>query len=264
MQVETVSVPPRNKQIPDEESEGNPKTVNRSILVAIAMIAMGIVTAAPVTNKTYRTTAALAGVQQGEDPTAHLPQYDYVGLAGHNLVNLARGRDIGNTNFLNEVLAMTIARDRSAASLVVYNRDTDSVIATLADNTRMDSVVQQDSTSVAGLTRARLVPQFTLDSNGDGTNGILDGYLTAAGRLVLDPATGCPKPIPVLLDRDPKDRFFGDKDEPANVDKDERIILRAGLAHVIGVVDLVSASSTNTVLVPLGRLSIRRELPIAP
>ena len=36
---------------------------------------------------------------------------------------------------------------------------------------------------------------------------------------------------------------------------------RTGLAHLIGIVDLISNGETNNVLVPHGALSIRGELP---
>ncbi len=237
------------------------------IVIAAACATMGTATTF-ATNQTYRTTAAWACVQQGEDPTTHLPQYDYVGLAGRDLVNLAMGREIGDTNFPRQVLAMTIACDQSAAALVVYDRDTDSAVASIADSTRVDSVVQQNSTTDAGPNRTRVVAQFNIGAVGNESNGLLGGYFTAAGRIHLDPQTGCPKPIPVTLDRDTKDRSFSDKDvsqrEDKDKDKEQVTILRAGLAHLVGVVDLVSGGSTNTLLVPYGRLSIRRELPIAP
>lgn len=229
--------------------------------VATVLVTAGIL----VTNKTYRTTAALAGAQQGEDPTTHLPQFDYVGLAGRDLVDLAMGRPIGDTNFPGQVLALTFACDRSTASLIVYDRGADSALATIADAASIDSVVQQDSTAIVGPDRARFVAQFDIAANGNETDGLLGGYLTVAGRVHLDPATGCPKPVLVTLDRDRKDRDFGDKEVSGKSDKDEEVtIMRAGLAHLIGVIDLVSGGNTNTVLVPFGRLSIRRDLPVAP
>jgi hypothetical protein len=241
-------------------------TTKKWILIAAATVAATTIVVAGIlaTTKTYRTIGGLAGVQQGEDPTTHLPQFDYVGLAGHDLVNLAMARAIGDTNFPNQVLAMTVACDRSAASLVVYDRNTDSNIATIADSTSMNSAIQQDSTTAPGPDRARFVARFAINENGDTANGLLEGFLTVAGRVNLDPATGCLKPILVTLDRDPHDRVFGDKEVSRKQDKDEVTILRAGLAHLIGVINLVSASNTNTVLVQFGGLSIHRDLPIAP
>ena len=242
-------------------------TTQKWILVGAATIAAGAIAVAGIivgTNKTYRTTAALYGVQQGEDGTTHLPQFDFVGLAGHDLVNLAMGRVITDTNFPGQVLAMTIACDRSAANLVVYDKDSDSVVGTIAESTSVDSVVQQDSTAAAGPGRARFVAQFDVDATGSGTDGILGGFLTVAGRIRLDPATGCPKPVRVALDRDRLDKTFGDKDVSKKEDQEDiKVINRAGLGHLIGAVDLVSGGSTNKVLLPFGRLSIRRELPIA-
>ena len=233
--------------------------ISAATAATIGLAGIGII------SKTYRTTAVFLGVQQGVDPTTQLPQFDYLRLAGHDLVNLAMGRSITDTNFPRQVLAATFLCDRSAASLVVYDKDTDSIVATIAQSTSFDSVVQQDSTLIAGPDRARFVAQFDVNENGNDTDGILDGFLTVAGRVRLEPATGCPKPVLVTIDRDKNDKLFADKDVSKREDEDDdRTILRAGLGHLIGVVDLVSGGSTNKVLVPFGRLSIRRELPIAP
>jgi hypothetical protein len=40
------------------------------------------------------------------------------------------------------------------------------------------------------------------------------------------------------------------------------LALRTGLAHLIGVVNVVAGGTTDTILVPYGGLSIRRELPV--
>ncbi len=234
--------------------------------IAATAITTAVVAFAGVvlTTKTYRTAAALAGVQQGQDPTTHLPQFDYVRLAGHDLVNLALGRALDDTNFPHQVLALTAACDRSEAALVVYDRDTDSILATIAGSTSFDSVVEQNSTTAAGPNRARFVAQFAINDSGSESNRLLGGFLTVAGRVHLDPQTGCLKPVLVALDRDRFDRALGDREVSPREDDNERLVLRAGLAHLIGVVDLVSDGHTNTVLVPYGRLSIRRQLPVAP
>jgi len=242
-------------------------TTRKWLLIGAATTIAGtlILAGVAVSSKTYRTTAALFGVQQGEDATTHLPQLDYVGLAGHDLVNLAMGRAITDTNFPHQVLAMTIACDRGSAEFVVYDSDANSNLTTIAESTNIDSVVQQDSTIATGPDRARFVGQFTIGTNGNATDGILGGFLTVAGRVVLDPATGCPKPVLVAIDRDKLDKTFCDADVSKKVDEDPtKIILRAGLGHLIGVTDLVSGGSTNKVLLPFGRISIRRILPIAP
>ena len=87
----------------------------------------------------------------------------------------------------------------------------------------------------------------------------MDGFATVAGRLNLNPQTGCPAAVLVTLDRDPSDKLLGYRDLSDKEDPDEvKDVLRAGHAHLIGVLDLVSAGSAEKVLVPLGHLSIRR------
>jgi hypothetical protein len=124
--------------------------------------------------------------------------------------------------------------------------------------------VQQDDKE-PGPNRAHFIAVMELGANGNPTNGVVDGYFTLAGRVNLDPTNGCPRPVEVLLDRDPLDRVDGDVELSANEDRDsEPLKLRTGLGHLIGVVDLVTDGSTNTILIAHGAVSIRRELPVIP
>ena len=67
------------------------------------------------------------------------------------------------------------------------------------------------------------------------------------------------------MDKDLADKTFTDKDVSDKVDPDlEPVILRTGLAHVIGVVDVVSGADSHTILVPYGNLSIRGGRPGVP
>ena len=71
-------------------------------------------------------------------------------------------------------------------------------------------------------------------------------------------------PVAVALDTDTNDKVFADKEIPSNEDKDTNVTfrVRTGLAHMVGVIDFVGEGTTNTVLVPLGNLSIRYDLPV--
>jgi hypothetical protein len=174
------------------------------------------------------------------------------------------GRDVSDTNVPSQVMAMTFACDLSSANLVVYDKRTSNVVATIAASTSVDSVLQQDAHK-AGPNRAHFVAVLQIGPNGNPTNGVLNGYFTVAGRLNLNPTNGCPQPVEVTLDRDPLDRLDGDAELSGNEDPDSvPLTLRTGLAHLIGVVDVVTDGGTNTVLVPRGGLSIRRELPMVP
>jgi len=213
---------------------------------------------------TYRTTGYFIGLAQGTNPVTGHPKFVDVDFAGHNLVNLAMGRSLTSTNDPRQVLAMTFAADLTSASLVVYDLSTTNVVATIAASTSIDSVKQQD-TNGKGPNRAHFVTYLQVAANGNSTNGLADGYLTVAGRVNLNPVTGLPQPIIVSLDRDPLDRLVDDIEMPATIDPDSTpLIVRTGLAHLIGVVDTINGGTTNTVLLPFGGLSIRHELSGAP
>jgi len=229
-----------------------------SLALAAAVYASGAATV------TLRTLGYFIGITQGTDPATGTPRYQYADFAGHNLVNLAMGRPTGDTNAPKQVMAMTFACDLSSVNLVVYDELTSNVVATIATSTSVQSVLQQDPRE-AGPNRAHFVATLQIDANGNPTNGIVDGSFTIAGRVNLDPTNGCPRPVVVWLDRDPLDRLDGDAELPANEDHDSvPLALRTGLAHLIGVIDLITAGDTNTVLIPHAGLSIRRELPVIP
>jgi hypothetical protein len=72
-------------------------------------------------------------------------------------------------------------------------------------------------------------------------------------------------PVLVALDRDSLDKVVDDIELPASLDPDTVPLLeRTGLAHLIGVVDVVTYGNPHTILVPYGGLSIRRELGAGP
>lgn len=240
------------------------KTNKRILLVAagLAVASVAAYATGVVGSKTFRTTGYFLGITQGTDPVTSHPRFDQLNLAGHNLVNLAMGRNLTSTNVPSQVMAMTFECDLSAANLVVYDKHSSNIVATIAASTTVDSVKQQN-TNLKGPNRAHFVALLQLGQNGNTTNGLAGGYLTIAGRVNLNPLTGCPEPVFFALDRDGLDRLDGNIELPAKDDPDsERLTVRAGLAHLIGVVDAITDGKTNTVLVPYGGLSIRRELPV--
>jgi hypothetical protein len=239
------------------------KVKNRMIIGAASLAVVALAAyATEVNSKTFRTLAYFIGLSQGTNSLTGDPEYVNNDFAGHNLVNLAMGRAADSTADTNQVLAMTFACDLSSASLVVYDKTTSNVVATIADSTIINSVKQQDK-GEKGPNRAHFVAVVQLAPNGNATNGLVDGYFTIAGRVRLDPTTGCPEPIIYTQDRDPLDGLVHDAEVPIQDDRDSvPLTLRTGLAHAVGVVDAVTDGSTNTILVPFGGLSIRRELPV--
>lgn len=242
--------------------------VKRRILFGIASFTTALTFVSTVqaadtnTLKTFRTTGYFIGLAQGTNAVTQKPMYDNVSFAGHNLVNLAMGRRLTDTNHPNQVMAMTFECDLSSASLVVYDLATSNVLATIAASTFVDAVYQQDPLNLAGPNRAHFVTSLQINPLGNPTNGLANGFFTVAGRVNLNPKTGCPQPVLVVLDRDSLDKVDDDMELPASLDPDiVPLTLRTGLAHLIGVVDAVTDGNAHTILVPYGGLSIRRELP---
>jgi hypothetical protein len=236
----------------------------KRIFLGVGCLAVAAITAyaTGVGTVTLRTLGYFIGLTQGTDPITGTPRYVNADFAGHNLVNLAMGRDVDDTNVPSQVMAMTFACDLKSASLVVYDTLTSNIVATIAASTTMSSVEQQDPREI-GPNRAHFVAVLQIGTNGNSTNGLLSGYFTVAGRVNLDPTNGCPHPVLVWLDRDPLDRLVDDVELPAREDSDSvPLTVRTGLGHLIGVVDTVTSGNTNQVLVPYGGLSIRRELPV--
>jgi len=236
-------------------------TNKRIAIVAASLAAAALAAyATGVTTKIFRTTGYFIGLTQGVDPVNGHLRYEDANFAGHNLVNLAMGRDATATNASGDVMAMTFTCDLSSANLVVYDLATSNIVATIASSTSVDSVRQQDA-GFSGPNRAHFVAVLQVGANGNGTNGLLGGFLTVEGRVNLNPTTGCPQPVPVILDRDPLDKVDDDVELPNSDDPDSvPLTVRTGLAHAIGVLDAVVNSSTNTILIPEAHLSIRREL----
>jgi hypothetical protein len=219
----------------------------------VATLVSASVTASAGSDPTFRALSYGVGVYQGKD-AASKPTYVYQPIAGHDLVAAALGMQLG-TVLTNQVLALNIDCSSTNASLVVFDKSISNSIATVATSTSLDIVQQQDKDTTAFPNRERFVGQFAIVR----TNNLVSGYLTIAGRLRLNPTNGCPQSI--RMDFDPKDRWFGDVDGRNLDDRKDHDILRAGLGHAVGVVDLIfNDGSTNTVLLPHEALSFRRQL----
>jgi hypothetical protein len=179
-----------------------------------------------------------------------VPQYSYESWWGSNIVALA----LGAQPTTNQVLAFAINCDSSEALLIVYDTS-NSNITTIAQTTSLDTV--QDANLTTGATNAeRFVAVFNVQPVGN----LAGGYLTVAGRLHLD-ANGCATAVLAAQDRDSLDKAMGDEDivkyTPGN---HKGITQRAGQAHFMGVLDVISNGQTNTVLVPTGHLTLTGQL----
>jgi len=225
----------------------------RVLLGAAAATGVAISAWAVGASETFRTLAYGVGIYQNHDGSSK-PVYGNQPLAGHDLVAAALGLPLG-TKLTNQVLALQVDCGSTTASLVVFDKESSNNIATIATSTSLSVVQQQDSDTAAFPNRERFVAQFAVTP----TNHLLGGFLTMAGRLQLDPATGCPRAIRIEPDR--LDRYFEDFEGRNDDDDKDHDVLRAGLGHAVGTVSLIfNDGTTNTVLLPFVALSIRHEL----
>ena len=223
---------------------------------AVTAVAVIVAFAVPVTTplRVFRTTASMIVVGQGTNSVSHNPEFDYAFLNGSNLVSLALGADPTS----NQVFAMEIDCASGTAILLVFDKS-NSNKTTIATSSSIDTVRQQGLKSHF-VNSERFVAQFAVNPVGN----LAGGFLTVAGRLNLD-TNGCPRAVTITLDRDTHDTQLGDQDA-ANTEQDGKSkdtalrTQRAGRAHFIGVLDVISGGETNTVLIPLGRMIFRKQL----
>lgn len=222
------------------------------LVTAVTMVAGSVY----AQDKTFRTLMWGTGIYQSE--TNSRPVYGITNVYGHTLVEAALGLPLTVTTPTNPVLAMVINCDSTSASLVAWDKINSNVVATLATNVTLDVVQQHDKNNTNTYANAEhFVAQFVITPS---TN-LVGGYLTVAGRLQLDPTNGCPHAIKVEID--PLDHLYFDKDGKNQDDPGNDDILRAGVAHAVGVVELGNfpdSGATNTVLLPFEAVSIRHQL----
>jgi len=242
---------------------------SRACLRVVAVIAMAASSAVwAQTNITFRSPAGFEGVFQGE--IGGKPAYEFEHLIGADLVNLALGTGVGTVR-TNEVLALEVACDSSSASLVVFDKATKSNLVTIAASSKIVVVQQQDNPAAAFPDRERFATEMDIvPSAGSNANALVSGFLDVAGRLYLNPTNGCPRTVLVDTDRR-QDVICGDgstvsasedvtigKHKITVIDDDTKEI--AGRGHFHGALTVLIAGQTNTLVVPVGALSIDRQL----
>ena len=233
--------------------------VRKWLLVSAGISAIAIATAFAFTNpvRVFRTVVAMLTVQQGTDPL----QFIYHLRDGADLSTLA----LGTTPTSNQVFAMEIDCGSSQADLVVFDKS-DSNITTIAQSDVFTTVKQQAIHKLtAGATNEeRFVAHFNVVAQNNLAPG---GFLTVAGRLHLG-TNGCPTAVLIALDKDPNDAAFDDKDvTDTEQDANTNDVYRAGQAHFIGLLNVISSGSTNAWLIPLGHMSFRHlldQVDVAP
>lgn len=207
-------------------------------------------------DETFRTLMWGSGIYQNE--TNSRPIYGITNVYGHDLVEAALGLPLTVTTPTNPVLALVIDCSSTTASLVAYDKVLSNAVAVIATSTSLDVVLQHDKNNTNEFAnREHFVAQFAVTP----TNNLVGGFLTVAGRLQLNPTNGCPRAIKVEID--PLDHLSFDKDVRNLDDPENDDILRAGVAHAVGVVELGNfpdSGSTNNVLLPFENVSIRHQL----
>jgi len=216
--------------------------------VAILIVASASVWAGSSGFLSFGSADYTIAVSQGS--TGGVPQYSYESWWGQDIVALA----LGTQPTTNQVLAFAMNCDSSAALLLVYDTTTSNT-TTIAQTTAFDTV--QDANVETGITNLeRFVAVFNVEPVGT----LAGGYLTVAGRVHLD-TNGCPTAVLAAEDREPLDKFMGDEDVVnLSPGSHKGITERAGQAHFMGVLDVISNGQTNTVLIPTGHLTFTAQL----
>jgi hypothetical protein len=223
----------------------------------IATTAAAMTALASSTDETFRATGAVGVAFQIPDPfppgatnlilfTQTFPDGEFVDLAlGTNTTAV----------LTNEVLAFEIDCGSTTASFVVFDKATSSNVVTIATSSKITALTGQDSEDLAGPNHERFVIDMGINTNGF----LVGGSLTVAGRMYLDPTNGCPEVVRV--DTDSKDdKLFCDTAIKDTEDKKDKSI--SGEAHLIGIANVIdpSTGTTNTILLPFGHMTMRREL----
>lgn len=227
----------------------------KQLLVLAAGIALASSVYAVDETETFRTLMGGTGIFQSTNAFTSKPEYGTAEFLGHNLVSSALGTPLSNI-VSDAVLALQIDCASTTASLVAWDNTTSNVLATIAVCANLSVVQQQDAKNTNSFpNREHFVGLFIVTPG----NNLFGGSLMIAGRLQLNPTNGCPRAI--RMEVDPLDHLFKDMDasNPDNLkDKD---ILRAGVAHAVGTVNLkFDDGTTNEVLLPFEALSIRHRL----
>lgn len=223
----------------------------------LLVFAAGIALASSVyaQDEIFRTLAAGTGIYQSTNPVTAKPAYGTQEFFGHSLVSAVLGMPQA-TVLSNEVLALQVDCGSTTASLVAWDTTSSTVLQTIAVCTNLSVVLQQDVATNQFPNREHFVGQFTVAT----TSNLLGGTLMIAGRLQLSPTNyECPRAIRFQVDK--LDPLFKDTDGTSPDDLKNRDILRAGVAHAVGTVNLVfDDHSTNQVLFPFIAMSIRHQL----
>jgi hypothetical protein len=224
-------------------------------LIATTVAAMTALAAS--TNETFRTTGSVGIAYQFPaqfPPGATNLILQTVTYPDSEFVALALGTN-ATAEATNDVLAFEIDCGSTVASLVVFDKATSNDVVTIATSTKITALTGQDSENLVGPNHERFVIDMDINTNGF----LLGGSLTVAGRMYLDPTNGCPRVV--LVDTDSKaDKLFGDTAISDTEDKKDKSI--SGDAHLIGVANVIDPETltTNTILLPFGHLTMRREL----
>ena len=236
-------------------------TAKKRMVVGVVLGVISTITAVagnPDPSHVFRTTTGFLLVGQGtsSNTVTHVVKnvYNYAQTNGTYL----SAQVLGAAPNSNQVFAMRIDCASSAASLVVFDKS-NSNTTLIATSDSIDTV-EQDAIKKGHTDDERFVALFNVVP----TNNLAGGFLSVAGRLHLD-SNGCPVAVSISIDRDPKDGACDDRDVP-NGEQDGKSkdsdlkTKRAGQAHFDGVLDILSGGTTNTVLIPRGHMTFRREL----
>jgi len=157
----------------------NHKITKITVLLSAA-IALSPVTHA-ATGDVFRARLFLRGAYQDTNEVNQVLRIGRVPLNNAALINLARGRAITNDVPDNEILALLRDRNDHDRHLIVFDKNTQSNLVTIAE-IETEGRVRKPGQAV-------FIWDLDFDESGNTTNGLIDGDFKVAGTRVRTNST---------------------------------------------------------------------------
>lgn len=157
--------------------------------VAAALSALAVAPCRAVTSQVFRLTMSWPGViaftnfytgtlTNGVTGVLTNPISHNVSISQYDIINLARGRNLGTRVPLNEVLALAVPCATNFATVLVWDHTGQSNLVTIGQlDTQFTAPTVLPNTELANIISARDLSTLTITNTGNATNALTSGTL---------------------------------------------------------------------------------------